>query len=224
MVRIETVGLRETKKERTRQALIDGAAELFERRGYDRTTVADIAAAADISTRTFFGYFASKEELVFPEADDRVRAVVDAIAARGEEDGPADVLMRALHNVHEASGEMLSPLAALRIRLIQTVPAVRGRALRVQLEAQREIAGHLLAAFPDELDEVGAHALVGAFVGAISGALQVLLGGNEDAAITRERLRQATAAALRPWMSARSRPAAAAALRGAHRTARSRPD
>src|SRR5262245_47636331 len=127
------VGLREVKKERTRQALIDAAAELFERRGYDRTTVADIAAAADISTRTFFSYFASKEELVFPEADDRVHAVVDAIAARGPADGPADVLLHALHNVHEASGEMLSPLAALRIRLIQTVPAVRGRALQVQL-------------------------------------------------------------------------------------------
>ncbi|HZM80846.1 MAG TPA: TetR/AcrR family transcriptional regulator [Candidatus Limnocylindrales bacterium] len=198
------MGLRETKKERTRQALIDAAAELFERRGYDRTTVADIAAAADISTRTFFSYFASKEELVFPEADDRVRAVVEAIASRGELDGPADVLMRALHNVHEASGEILSPLAVLRIRLIQTVPAVRGRAMRVQLDAQREIAGHLLAAFPDDLDEVDAAALVGAFVGAISGALQVLLTGDHDAATTRERLREATVKALRPWMRSRS--------------------
>ena len=193
-------GHRERKKERTRQALIDAAAELFERRGYEKTTIAEIAAAADISTRTFFSYFASKEELVFPEADDRVRAVVEAVASRGEAEGPADVLLRALHNVHEASGEMLSPLAALRVRLIQTVPAVRGRALQVQLDAQREIAGHLRAAFPDELDDVGAAALVGAFVGAISGALQVLLAGESDPAQTRERLRQATATALRPWM------------------------
>ena len=51
--------LRERKRVRTRQALIDAAAELFERRGYDGTTIADIAAAADVSTRTFFSYFAS---------------------------------------------------------------------------------------------------------------------------------------------------------------------
>jgi AcrR family transcriptional regulator len=198
------VGHREAKKERTRQALVDAAAELFERRGYEKTTIAEIAAAAGISTRTFFGYFASKEELVFPEADDRVQAVVRAIAERTDRDGPADVLLRALHNVHEASGEILSPLAALRIRLIQTVPAVRGRALQVQLEAQREIAGRLHAAFPGELDEVGAHALVGAFVGAVSGALAILLRDPGDAAETRERLREATARALHPWMRSRS--------------------
>ena len=54
---------------------------------------------------------------------------------------------------------------ALRFRLIQTVPAVRGRALQLQLDAQREIARHLQAAYPDELDEVTAGAIVGAFVG-----------------------------------------------------------
>jgi len=46
--------LRERKRVRTRQALIDAAAELFARRGYEGTTIADIAAAADVSTRTFF--------------------------------------------------------------------------------------------------------------------------------------------------------------------------
>jgi len=193
------VSLRERKKERTRRALIDAAVELFERRGYDKTTVADIAAAADIAPRTFFSYFASKEELLFPESDDRVRAAVKAIQERKPGDGPADVLLRALHDVGEASGEMLSPLAALRTRLAQTVPAVRGRALRLQLDAQREIAAHLHAAYPGELDEVSSSALVGAFIGAVSGALQVLLEGEGDPVKAREKLREATAIALRPW-------------------------
>ncbi|HEX6682373.1 MAG TPA: helix-turn-helix domain-containing protein [Candidatus Limnocylindrales bacterium] len=195
--------LRERKKERTRQALIDAAVELFQRRGYDKTTVADIAAAADIATRTFFGYFASKEELLFPESDERVRAAVKAIEERKPEDTPADLLLRALHDVGEASGEMVSPLAAVRVQLIQTVPAVRGRALQLQLDAQREIAGHLVAAFPGELDRVTAGALVGAFIGAVSGALQALMDNpttNANAnANARADLREATAIALRPW-------------------------
>jgi AcrR family transcriptional regulator len=193
--------LRDRKKERTRQALVDAAADLFDRRGYDQTTVADIAAAADIGTRTFFSYFASKEEILFPESDARVKAAEDAIAARRPGDRPADVLLRALREVGETSTDMTGRLAALRMRLMQTVPAVRGRGLQIQLDAQRDIAQRLHAAFPDELDEVAAAALVGAFVGAITGALQALFdeaqpGGAEQ---LRDRLRQATDIALRPW-------------------------
>jgi AcrR family transcriptional regulator len=192
--------LRDRKKERTRQALIDAAGRLFAEQGYERTTVADIAAAADIGTRTFFSYFASKEELVFPEADARVQATLDAIAERAPGDGPADVLLRALGGVGD---EIVSPMAGLRLRLIQTVPAVRGRALQIQADAQREIARHLREAFPQELDEVSAAALVGAFIGAVAGALQVLLDDPDAVAggpgELRERMRAAMNVALRPW-------------------------
>ena len=171
--------------------------------GYDETTVADIAAAAEIGTRTFFSYFPTKEELVFPESDARVRAAVDAIATRDQHERPAEVLLRALRLIGEDSDEMASRLAALRMRLIQTVPAVRGRALQVQVAAQREIARHLAAAFPDELDEVTAAALTGAFVGAITGALQVLLEDMDnptDPAVVQEAVQRATDLALRPWL------------------------
>ncbi len=50
---VPQLSLRDRKRERTRQALIDAAAELFERKGYHETTVAQIAAAAEIGTRTF---------------------------------------------------------------------------------------------------------------------------------------------------------------------------
>lgn len=197
------MSLRDRKRARTRHALIDAATELFERQGYDETTVADIAAAAEIGTRTFFSYFASKEELLFPEADTRVQAVTDAIATRAPGEDPADVLLRALDTVAQRDGDLTSPLAALRLRLIRTIPAVRGRALQIQLDAQQAIAGRLAEAFPDQLDPVGAAALTGAFIGAITGALQVLLADADQAAAGPEALRtairRATEVALTPW-------------------------
>jgi AcrR family transcriptional regulator len=198
--------LRERKRDRTRKALVAAALDLFERNGYDGTTVADIAAAADIGTRTFFSYFATKEGLLFPDRDARVRASLAAIANRKPDDSPIDVLLRGLQDVGEAAGDdtgdLVDGVAAVRLHIIKTVPAVRGRALLVQLEAQREIAGLLQEAFPAELDQVAAMALVGAFIGAINGALVVLLDNPDapaDPAMLRRQLLRATELALRPW-------------------------
>jgi AcrR family transcriptional regulator len=195
-----TPSLRDRKRARTRQAIVEAAVELFERDGYDDTTVADIAAAAEIGTRTFFSYFPSKEEVLFPEMDGRVRTSLAVIAARRPDERPVDVLLRGLDEA-SAGSDMTGRLGALRMRLVRTVPAVRGRGLQLQHDGIREIARHLAAAYPDELDEVRAAALVGAFVGAVTGALDVLLAGppagsEED---LRARMQDATAAALEPW-------------------------
>jgi AcrR family transcriptional regulator len=193
--------LRERKRARTRAAIVDAAIDLFETRGYDATTVADIAAAAEIGTTTFFGYFYSKDELVFPQVDARVLATIEAIEARKPTDRPADVLLRALTRVIDTA-DLTARSARLRMHLIQTVPTVRGRALQLQLDAQREIVRHLLSAFPDRLDEVTAGALVGAFVGAVSGAVQALIdaGGPADTKALQKTIRQAARSALRPWL------------------------
>ncbi|MER7564097.1 hypothetical protein ABTZ93_14145 [Streptomyces sp. NPDC097941] len=81
-----------------------------------------------------------------------VRAFGGKEALRGPAEGPVDVLVRALENVAETDADMVGPMAAVRMRLFRTVPAVRGKALQIQLDAQREIARELHAAFPDELD------------------------------------------------------------------------
>lgn len=205
----EAGSLRERKRRRTRQALIDSAAKLFEDKGYDETTVAEIAAAAEIGTRTYFNYFASKEEILFPDSEDRVRATLAVIDARKPQDRPVDVLLRAVQAVSEADADMVSPMAAVRTRLTRTVPAIQGRALLIQQAAQRDISRHLRAVFPDELDEVGAGALVGAMTGAVSGALYALLEDPDTAATLalqpqhlRARIRSATRAALQPWAPA----------------------
>lgn len=194
--------LRERKRERTRQALIAAGAELFDRQGYDETTVAEIAAAAEIGTRTFFTYFANKEDLLFPESDARARTTLAAIAERKPSDGPVDILIRALDAVAEADTDMVSPMAAVRTRLFRTVPAVRGKALQVQMDAQQDIARALSAAFPESLDQVTAAALAGAFTGAVAGAVMALLdaGAQADAAEAhRALIRKATEVALGPW-------------------------
>ncbi len=78
------VGLRERKKERTRDAIRDAAVELFHAKGYAGTTVDDIAAAADVSPRTFFRYFANKEEVLFSRFDETLDLLRDFFYSRPE--------------------------------------------------------------------------------------------------------------------------------------------
>jgi len=196
------VSLRERKRARTRQALVDAAVDLFERNGYEGTTVADIAAAAEIGTRTFFSYFPSKEEVLFPEADARVRATLAAIDNRSPSEGPAEVLVRALREVTAESSELTGRTARLRMRLMREVPAILGRGLQIQLAGQRQIARHLRAAYPATLDAVSAAALAGALTGAVTGALLALFedpSRPDDPAALKLAVERATEIALAPW-------------------------
>ena len=78
-------GLRQRKREATRERLTRAAMALFLERGFEATTIDDIAAAADVSRRSFFHYFASKEDVVAAWQEDASTALVAAIIAR-----PAD--------------------------------------------------------------------------------------------------------------------------------------
>ncbi len=81
---MEPVGLRERKKQQTREALRRAAWALFAERGYDETTLADIADAAGVSTRTIFAYFPGKEDIVFCEFETMRGALAVALAERPE--------------------------------------------------------------------------------------------------------------------------------------------
>lgn len=189
--------LRERKRERTRAAIVEAGTRLFATAGYDRTTIADIAAAADIGTRTFFSYFSSKDELLFPEHDRRIHAALDAIETRAPEERPADVLLRALESGGPAADELTAATTELRLRLMESVPAVRGRALEWQRRAEREIAARLRDAYPEELDAARASALVGAFIGAAASATDALLAAHDaDPAEVSHQVRHAVAYAL----------------------------
>jgi AcrR family transcriptional regulator len=82
MVAAPTEGLRERKKRAAREAIAATARRLFAERGFDAVTVADVAAAADVSEKTVFNHFATKEELAFAGREEGIRQFVAAIAER----------------------------------------------------------------------------------------------------------------------------------------------
>src|SRR6478672_9053343 len=77
-----STGLRERKKRETRDALARAGLELFVERGYDATTLADIADAAGVSTRTIFAYFPGKEDILFASFETMREALATALAER----------------------------------------------------------------------------------------------------------------------------------------------
>lgn len=166
------MGLRERKKQQTRAALVGAAARLFAEKGYDRTTVADIAAAADVSTRTFFAYFRAKEDVLFAGTDERLRAIgaaFDAIQAAS----PLEAVHRIVEQVLAASDDLSSPE---QLAIMLAKPELQAQALQRLIAAERLIAERLRRAYPDRLDETLSRAVAGALVGAIVGAV---LGGIE---------------------------------------------
>ena len=132
----EPVGLRERKKERTRRLLADVALDLFEANGFDRTTVDDIAAAAEVSPRTFFRYFATKDEALFDRADD-VQETFRALLASRPADEPLLVALREI-GIALIGGDLVEADRVRRVlTLAHTEPALRRRyeALITMVEA-----------------------------------------------------------------------------------------
>ncbi|MEO3800164.1 helix-turn-helix domain-containing protein [Nonomuraea sp. B1E8] len=165
-------GMRERKKRRTREALIAAAVELFRRQGYEATTVAQIAAAADVSTRTFFLHFATKEDVVLADAGTRVELAVRTIEGRGADESLPDVLATAAERmISEVTGsDLATGMADVRVKLMLTVPDLQARMMRRLLDAQRRIVDALCRSYPEEGDVVVVGALVGALVGAVTSA------------------------------------------------------
>jgi AcrR family transcriptional regulator len=87
-----TPGLRERKKQRTRERIVEAAFALFEERGFDGTTIADIAEAAEIAPRTFFSYFPSKDDVVFHDFEERYAMVASWLRDREPETNTIDAL------------------------------------------------------------------------------------------------------------------------------------
>jgi AcrR family transcriptional regulator len=88
------MGLRERKKRQTYQAISDAAIALFLKKGFDRVSVAEVAAAADVSKPTLFRYFPAKEDLALHRFADHEDEAARVVAARPPGIPPLDALQR----------------------------------------------------------------------------------------------------------------------------------
>src|SRR5918999_2932493 len=136
-------GRRERKKQRTREALIEAAFALFAEKGFETTTVEEIADTVDVSSRTFFRYFSSKEDVVLTYQEEQYAALTEALAARPA-DEPIITAMRnagvAVMRACEAGEYGFDPAKFSCIQeLLESSPAVFSRSLEHGQKKQTEI-------------------------------------------------------------------------------------
>jgi AcrR family transcriptional regulator len=138
-----TAGRRERKKQRTREALIDAAFRLFQEKGFEATTVEEIADEVDVSSRTFFRYFASKEDVVLTFQEEQFSTMLEALAARPESEPVMTALRNAAVSVLRACEDGTYGFDPERFGCIQQMmensPTVFGSSLEHGQKKQAEI-------------------------------------------------------------------------------------
>ena len=122
------MGLRESKKLQTRQAITDQAMRLFALHGFDKVTVSEVAAAAGVSEKTVFNYFPTKEDLFFDEVPKRQQALVATIRDRE----PGESVLSALRNLQvRECPRLCSPHFVVFARIIEESTALQAKELEV---------------------------------------------------------------------------------------------
>ena len=159
----QATGLRERKKQATREALVQAGVELFVERGYDETTLADIAEAAGVSPRTIFAYFPSKEDILFTTIDRMCGSLASALDERP--DG-----VDALSALREFILATAPQKSELDCRLAQSITADatlashrRARIGQMQEVLATAIAADLGAGDDDRRPQIAAASLTAAF-------------------------------------------------------------
>jgi AcrR family transcriptional regulator len=133
--------LRERKKALTRTAIVDAARRLFEERGFDNVTVAEIADAANVSVKTLFVYFRSKEDLAFAD-NDLIDVLIAALAARPPGTSHAEAVAAALAAQVRAEGDPAAGLEGFHRGYGQSA-ALQAGLLRMWAEYEDRITAFL---------------------------------------------------------------------------------
>ncbi|MFB7368738.1 TetR family transcriptional regulator [Streptomyces sp. NPDC056222] len=133
-----------------RRELAAAAMELFATKGYEATTVDEIAAQAGVARRTFFRHFRSKEEAIFPDHDDTLVRAEAVLNAAPPHEHPLDTVCRGIKEVMKMYAG--SPAVSVeRYRLTREVPTLREREIASVARYERLFTRYLLGHF-DERD------------------------------------------------------------------------
>jgi AcrR family transcriptional regulator len=140
-------GLRDRKKQATRQAISNVATRLFIERGFEAVSVAEIAQEADVARKTVFNYFPRKEDLVFDREDDARALVREAIAARGK-CAPVAAFQALMRDLVEAQHPLcrITDRPVLFWRTVSASPTLTARACELQVILTGDLATMLSAA------------------------------------------------------------------------------
>lgn len=148
-------GLRELKKRRTRDALLHAALDLFINQGYEETTVDEIAEAVEVSQRTFFRHFASKEQAVFAVQEMVESRFLSELRRRPAAEAPFAAMRSAILCAWNSIGEAIEAIVTVELhmrtyRMIESTPSLLAAHLRRSMDLQNQIA--LLIAEREGLD------------------------------------------------------------------------
>ncbi len=139
---VARLGLRERKKQQTRETIARVALELFAERGYEHTTLAEIADAADVSKRTIFAYFESKEDILFCDEPMFYEQLKEKLEQRPPGATTVDALRDFLSSVVSMDED-----ARLRKKIIHSDESLRlserGRSARIEQLIAESIARDL---------------------------------------------------------------------------------
>lgn len=152
----ESAGSRRAAAQRLtmRRKLAAAAMELFATKGYEATTVDEIAAAAGVARRTFFRHFRSKEEAIFPDHDDTLVRAAGVLDAAPAHENPLDTVCRGIKEVMRMYAA--SPAVSVeRYRLTREVPALREREIASVARYERLFTRYLLGHFDETAHHVG---------------------------------------------------------------------
>lgn len=140
-----TPGLRERRKQQTRQAISAVAIAMFAERGFDRVTISEVAEAAGVSKMTVTNYFARKEDLVFDRAEEIVTSLADTIAARSEGESLLAATRRDYDERLAAGDVTLGPPTETFARMLEDSHVLTSRWLEIA-ELREEALAEAIAA------------------------------------------------------------------------------
>ncbi|OLZ61535.1 TetR family transcriptional regulator [Amycolatopsis keratiniphila] len=139
-------------RRRLRRALAAAAVDLFVAKGYEATTVDEIAAAAGVGRRTFFRYFDAKDDVLFANHDEIVAEMEETFAAADPDRDPVEVACSAVGLVLDSYAAELD-VSLKRFTLTRTVPSLRDKEVATVDRYQRVLARYLRARFTEQGDE-----------------------------------------------------------------------